>query len=516
MKKGMKKLSAIMVSVSLLVAAVPTSVFAQTGYIGYFGGITEGKRLPKTSETLLELNKNTKKETFTYKEYVLMDKTPTLFEGEMTISSKEPEVLADKGSYTITIEVQPTDTSTGEAKITRDMTLKVNYYKDQDNNIIKDYTVTNWEETLTSPTGSYTLDEKKSYFDLSVVENYAPGVMYYKGDVSSKAYYSGGLGEDGVAEVTKTGSIFGYNSAWSNTETHRIDAYVKNGEDAFTYQIRPSVSVYKDLQYGNNEPTYTSFDGNYREVMVNESGLFYTILNKSNSMYLTPDKGSASIDSRNYFEQLPPVNLTSLKGAPYYNDVEQLYGMGVLQGDPNLFKPTQAITRGEFVTMLVRAFKLPTTAYETTSKKASSKNTPVQYYADVAPNRNDYKYIQTAKDYGVAYGSSDGHFYPDQTITREEAICMIIRSLGLQTIGITGNPQSPFLDDKEIANWAKNDIYTAYKIGIISTGTDFKIRPKEKLTKADAAVLVNSMIDYLRYDLKQNYAESVVNYVENQ
>ncbi len=517
MKKSIKRLCATIVSVSLLVAAVPSTVFAQSGYIGYFGGITEGKRLPKTSETLLELNKSTKSETFTYKEYVLMDKTPVLFEGEMKITSKEPEAFADKGTYTIRMEVSPTATSDGEATIERDITFKVNYYKDQDNNIVKDYTVTNWDETLTSPTGSYALDEKKSYFDLSIVENYTPGVMYYKGDISSKAYYSGGLGnDDSPAEVTKTGSIFGYNSAWSNTETHRIDTYVKNGPDSFTYQIRPSVSVYKDIQYGNNEPTYSSFDGNYREVMTNDSGLFYTILNKSNSMYLTDDKGNASIDSRNYFEQLPPVNLTSLKGAPYYSDVEKLYGMGILQGDPNLFKPTQAITRGEFVTMLVRAFKLPTTAYETTGKKTSSKTAQTQYYADVAPNRNDYKYIQTAKDYGVAYGSSDGHFYPDQTISRQEAICMIIRSLGLQTIGITGNPQSPFLDDKDIANWAKNDIYTAYKIGIISTGTDFKINPKQKLSKADAAVLVNSMIDYLRYDLKQNYAESVVNYVENQ
>ncbi len=515
MKKSIKKLSAALVSVSLLVTAVPTTVFAQSGYIGYFGGITEGKRLPKTSETLLQLSQNTKAQSYTYKEYVLMDKTPTLFEGEMTIASKEPEVLADKGTYNVTLTVGPTDTSDSEAKINREITFKVNYYKDEDKNVIKDYSVLNWEETVSSASGKYTLDEKKSYFDVSVVENYTPGVMYYKGDISSKAYYSGGQGEDGDAEVTKTGSIFGYNSAWSNTETHRIDAYVKNGPDSFTYQIRPSVTVYKDLQYGNNEPTYTSFDGNYREVMANESGLFYTILNKSNSMYLTETKGNASIDSRNYFEQLPPVNLTSLKGAPYYNDLEKLYGMGVLQGDPNLFKPTQAITRGEFVTMLVRAFKLPTTAYEST-KKASAKTAQAQYYADVTPTRNDYKYIQTAKDYGVAYGSSDGHFYPDQTISRQEAICMIVRSLGLQNMGITGNPQSPFLDDKDIATWAKNDLYTAYKIGIINTGTDFKVNPKQKLSKADAAVIVNAMIDYLRYDLKENYAESIVNYVENQ
>ncbi len=516
MKKCIKRLSATLVSVSLLVTAVPTTVFAQSGYIGYFGGITEGKRLPKTSETVLQLTQNTKSQAFTYKEYILMDKTPILFEGEMIIASKEPDVLGEKGTYNIDIEVAPTATSTGEASINREITYKVNYYRDKDKNIVKDYSVIDWSETLKTPTGAYKLDEKKSYFDLSVVENYTPGVMYYKGDVSSKAYYTGGLGTDGIVEVTKTGSIFGYNSAWSNTETHRLDVYVKNGEDAFTYQIRPSVTVYKDLQYGNNEPTYSSFDGNYREVMTNESGLFYTILNKSNSMYLTANKGNASIDSRNYFEQLPPVNLTSLKGAPYYNDVEKLYGMGVLQGDPNLFKPTQAITRGEFVSMLVKAFKLPTTTYETTAKKSSSKTALPQYYADVSPTRNDYKYIQTAKDYGVAFGSSDGHFYPDQTISRQEAICMIIRSLGLQTIGITGNPQSPFLDDKDIATWAKNDLYTAYKIGIISTGTDFKVNPKKTLSKADATVIVNSMINYLRYTLKENYAETVVNYVENQ
>ncbi len=513
MKKTIKRLCASLLSVSLLVTAIPTNVFAQSGYIGYFGGITEGKRLPKTSETLLALNTANKSETFTYKEYVLLDKTPTLFEGEMKVTSKEPATLADSGKYTVRIEISPTETSPKEATIERDITYQVNYYKDGDNNVIKDYTVTNWEETLKTPSGSYSLDAKKSYFDLSVVENYTPGVMYYKGDISSKIYYEGGLVESGAVEVTKTGSIFGYNSAWSNTETHRINAYVKNGEDTFNYQIRPSVSVYKDLQYGANEPTYTSFEGNYREVLTNESGLFYTILNKSNSMYLTPDNGVASIDSRNYFEQLAPVNLTNLKGAPYYADVEKLFGMGVLDGDPNLFKPTQAITRGEFVTMLVKAFKLPTTAYETTSNK-KNKIPIASYYADVSSTRNDFKYIMTARDTGIAFGSTDGHFYPDGTITRQEAICMIIRSLGLQTMGITGNPQSPFIDDADIANWAKNDLYTAYKVGIISTGKDFKVNPKQKLSKSDAAVIVNSMVDYLRYTLKVNYAENVVNYVE--
>ncbi len=513
MKKAIKRLCASLLSVSLLVTAVPTDVFAQSGYIGYFGGITEGKRLPKTSETLLELNSASKNETFTYKEYILIDKTPVLFEGEMEITSKEPEELSDKGSYTIRIEIAPTDTSTGDGTIERDITYQVNYYKDEDNNVIKDYTTTKWSETLTTATGTYELDTKRSYYDLSIVENYAPGVMYYKGDVSSKAYYTGGLGEDGVVEVTKTGSIFGYNSAWSNTETHRIDTYVSNGEDTFNYQIRPSVSVYKDLQYGTNEPTYTSFAGNYREVLTNESGLFYTILNKSNSMYLTDDTGYASVDSRNYFEQLAPVNLTSLKGAPYYSDVEKLYGMGVLDGDPNLFQPTQAITRAEFVTMLVKAFKLSTADYEVQSSR-KSKVPMASYYADISSSRDDFKYIMAARDYGVAYGSTDGHFYPDGYITRQEAICMIVRSLGLQTMGITGNPQSPFIDDEDIANWAKNDLYTAYKIGIVSTGEDFKINPRQTLSKADAAVIVNSMVDYLRYTLKENYAESIVNYVE--
>lgn len=512
MKKALTKFCASLVTVSLLVTSIPTTVFAQSGYIGYFGGITEGKRLPKTSESLLDLYNNTTNGTLTYKEYILFDKTPVVFEGELNIASNEPESFDDKGSYTIRMEVAPTETSSGNT-IDRDITFAVNYYKDEDNNVIKDYTVTRWDEEITTPTGSYSIDEKKSYFDLSIVENYKPGVMYYKGDVSSKAYYTGGLSEDGVVEVTKTGSIFGYNSAWSNTETHRIDAFVNNGEDTFSYQIRPSVSVYKDLQYGNNEPTYASFAGNYREVLTNESGLFYTILHKSNSMYETENNGYASIDSRNYFEQLAPVNLTSLKGAPYYNDVEKLYGMGILDGNPNLFKPTQAITRGEFVTMLVKAFKLPTDEYESTGKK---KEPLLSYYADISSKRNDYKYIMTARDYGVAYGSSDGHFYPDNYITREEAICMIIRSLGLQTMGITGNPQSPFLDDDKISNWAKNDLYTAYKIGIISTGNDFKINPKEIVSKAEAGVTINSMIDYLRYTLKENYAENVVNYVETQ
>lgn len=514
----LKKTTAI-VLVASVVASSNTVAYAKVGDMGFFSGISQGRRLPKTSETMLDIQEK-KSISVPYKEMIMIDKTPVEFDGILTYNTTEKTELdkeADRaktlakdpnaqitGKYKDTYTLKASNSNTAGGNITRNVTFDVNYYE-QGEKVIKDYTVSQWTETLTTKTATYTIDPAQSFFELSIVEDHKPGVTYSKGDISMVAVYTGG--KEPIT-VTRTGTIYGYTSAWSSTETHRIDTIVQNGQDSIMYQSRPSVSVSKKLDYSDNEPTLISFDGNYREVMYNESGEVYDYLFMPPSMYLVDKSGSINIQSYNSFEQLIPADLSYLKGHWAYDDIQQLYSIGVLSGDVAYYQPSQAITRAEYTTMLVKAIKLPV------DKSVSNSNSKVTniIFPDVTKTRKDYPYIIAAYNNGLAKGRANGHYYPDSKITREEAIVILLRTIGLENLGLNPTPMTSFVDDSQISDWAKREVYAANRIGLITPDSEGKLNPQDYVSKAEASVFVNRLIEYMREDMKIDYTENIVNY----
>jgi hypothetical protein len=325
--------------------------------------------------------------------------------------------------------------------------------------------------------------------------------------MSQKSVYT-----DGTSNISleATGHVSGYTSAWSNTETQRIDATVTTPEWSLQYQVRPSVSVNKTLQYTENEPTAISFRGNYKEVMNNLSGLQYDIYVLPDRFAGTPLTGSASISSYNTFEQLIAPDTDYLLGHPAESDISKLFAMGILTGNPKDYQPAQGITRAQLVTMIAKAIKLPIERPATTR---SSRRQPVHFvFPDVMPDRPDYPYIMAAYKAGVAIGRGDGMFHADYPIQREEAYTIIINALGLINLAPDPTPQTQYLDDALINKWAKRPIQAGTRLGLFSPDTDGNIRPKENMTKAEAAAVVNHMIDYMRSGIQTDYAEHIVDY----
>jgi hypothetical protein len=314
-----------------------------------------------------------------------------------------------------------------------------------------------------------------------------------------------------TTSVQSTGSIYSFDTAWSATETHRIDTWVYAPGWQTHYQIRPSVSVNKTLQYSLNEPTAISFPGNYMEVIQNKSSISYDVFVKPNIFYTMPDKGAANIPSYNSFEQLIAPDTSFLKGHFAEADINKLFSMQVLTGNPREFRPEQAITRGQYVQALVKACKLPIDLDEA---NLSTRRTRVinVVFPDVMPEREEYPYIMAAYRAGLAVGRDNGNFYIDSPIDRQEAIVILVRTLGLSNLGLDPTPVTPFLDDAKIANWAKKEIYAAQRIGIIAADANGNLRPGELISKAEGAALVNRMINYMRYDLVTDYTEHIVNY----
>jgi hypothetical protein len=502
------------------VAALSPKVYALPGDMGFFGGISEGRRLPKTMETLVsgdaraESNPNQTR-TFVYKEIVFLTGRPVEFTGVLEVSGANG-VIPDtpNGNYAQMLHVYPSVASGTDVSINRNIVFTVNYRR-EGRQLIKDYTVRDWTETITVGGVGFSLDRARSGFDVSIIEHETPGVGYYRGDISARSVYtSGGTGEESdTLTLDASDSFYGYACAWSGAEVHRMESALLSNNWQMLYQIRPGVSTNKILWYTENEPDAISFDGNYKEVLKTRSGLRYTILQAPLIFPDQPVEGGAYIPTRNTFEQLIAADVGFLKGNPAFEDIRQLFSMQILDGDPSFFKPEQAITRAQFVDALVKAVKMPVeTAVVNAPRGRRARALPI-VFPDVQPDRPDYPYLMAAYRNGVAVGRDDGAFYADALLERQEAFVILIRALGIGGLGQSRTINTIFTDDSQIARWARPGLNEAYRLGLIKPAPDGGIRPGEYVSKAEAAAMIRGLVDYMRIGIASSYAEQIVNYV---
>jgi hypothetical protein len=273
------------------------------------------------------------------------------------------------------------------------------------------------------------------------------------------------------------------------------------------YQIRPSIQTNKVLQFMRNEPMAISFEGNYREVMQTVSGLRYDIFVPPQFMWDEPMQGAISIDVPNAFEQLPAPDLTFLRGNAAEHDVRRLFSMQILRGDPRFFQPSHAITRGQFVTAVARAIRLPITPPVQPRRGVM----PDPTFGDVPQFRPEYAYIMAAYRAGIAVGRANGMFYFDYPIDRQEAMVILINALGLNQLGLNPTPVTIFADDALIANWARREVAVANMIGLVMPDENGNFYPTRQLSNGEAASLLNEFIEYMRVGLISDYADQIVN-----
>lgn len=84
--------------------------------------------------------------------------------------------------------------------------------------------------------------------------------------------------------------------------------------------------------------------------------------------------------------------------------------------DNGKFGPNDNLTREQYAKMTVLAFELPLVNPTTAS------------FSDVKSTMWSYKYVETAKSYGIITGYSDGTFRPAKNIQRDEGAVMVFRA----------------------------------------------------------------------------------------
>lgn len=170
------------------------------------------------------------------------------------------------------------------------------------------------------------------------------------------------------------------------------------------------------------------------------------------------------------------VELTDIKGHWAEANILKLVETGAISGYPDkTFRPNNNITRAEFATVLVKAFKLE----QKTGK----------VFADTA-NHWAKDYIATAAAYGIVSGYDVNKFGPNDLITREQMAAMVVKAAGLDT-ALTSKT---FTDSASISAWAVDAVNTAVNKEIIKGYPDNSFKPQGKATRAEAVtVIVNAL-----------------------
>lgn len=162
-----------------------------------------------------------------------------------------------------------------------------------------------------------------------------------------------------------------------------------------------------------------------------------------------------------------------------YQYVTELCNYGVISGyDDGSFRPEAQITRGEFIKII------------TESMNINSSNNAQVSFIDVKPADWVYPYVQRLAAIGAINGYEDGSCGVRKNISREEASVFIERVLKIKNITFIEADDNGFVDEGDIAEYAKEAVKTLSGAGIISGFEDGRFMPKNNLTRAQAAVII--------------------------
>ncbi len=167
------------------------------------------------------------------------------------------------------------------------------------------------------------------------------------------------------------------------------------------------------------------------------------------------------------------------------NDMGSRMVIGGVGND--MFEPDRYIMRAEFAAIVVRALGL----------KPGSGSNP---FTDVSDTAWYCDYIKTAVEYKLISGYDNGKFGPNDKITREQAMTIIARAMNITGLKAGLNMSEfdklpgVFTDVDKASDYAKNAIAACVGSGVVSGRSDKLIAPKDSITRAEVAVIVQRLL----------------------
>ena len=218
-------------------------------------------------------------------------------------------------------------------------------------------------------------------------------------------------------------------------------------------------------------------------------GVSVLALHAGCSWVFVPTTLNPSVDTASVFVT-GPETLVVASNATQFTDVpsdfwargaiETLAAANVINGFPNgTFEPNAAMTRAQFVKMLVLALGLA-------PGSGSTNFTDVPADAWYAP------YVSAAVQAGLVTGMTATTFDPNATVTREDVAVLLARALKL-----SGTTTLTFSDSAQIAPWAISGVEAAVAAGYLNGFPDGTFQPAAPMTRAQAAKVLALVIGHM-------------------
>lgn len=148
------------------------------------------------------------------------------------------------------------------------------------------------------------------------------------------------------------------------------------------------------------------------------------------------------------------------------------------------FEPDRVISRGEFVSYVVKALGIFRT-----------NEIPKQYFKDVKVTDEFALAISSAYEYGLVSGYGDGVFRSNEAIDKDEAVAIIIKALHLTGVEVNAEEiDNHFVDANDIDSWAKHYIEVAFGSKIITGNTNHQINATLNLKSSEATVMIRNLL----------------------
>jgi len=362
----------------------------------------------------------------------------------------------------------------------------------------------------------------------SVLNDIKPAVNYYAGELWSRKTYRIGTTTTNpdTTVVESTGKYYGYDEYWSTAEAQLIKQTIsrtKPGKEPViigTIDIDISTTTNKKLKYYENQPNQISFEGGYVQVQQNENVLKYTAkmkeLDKNKALTGKDITSTKSLKMESFPTQtrLISPNLKQIKGHPSEESISILFGLKAFK-DTIGFDPQEYMSRSEFIDTFIRVAKevpLDPVFKAKRTTRTTKAVTVESLFSDVSSNHTFFPSINEAGKRGIVAGNGKSKFRPEDLITVAEAITMMINSMGLN--GLAPNPAAvtSFKDNDTIPAFARPSMYVAEKIGLIQEDAKGYIHPNAKVTKAKAADMMKSYIDFMNSGIRSEYLKKIVSY----
>ncbi|MDD4834294.1 MAG: S-layer homology domain-containing protein, partial [Lutispora sp.] len=274
------------------------------------------------------------------------------------------------------------------------------------------------------------------------------------------------IGNRPVIQLTLT--LNGVETAWSN----------------------PAAPVWVSIPY---TPTAAELESHESIVIwfIDANGNIITI---PNGCYRQSD-GTVRFSTTHFSDFAVAYNKVGFKDVPdgiwYERAVSFIAARGITSGTGNgNFSPDSKLTRGQFITMLMRAYGIE----PDTSRSDNFSDSGSTWYTG---------YLAAAKRLGISAGVGNNMFAPDREIIRQEMFTLLYNVLRvIQQFPETkksdevspGRTLSEFTDEGQIASWAREAMSLLVETDTIS-GNAGKLAPQSTATRAEMAqVLYNLMV----------------------